>query len=202
MLKRELTDMSQGDTAPEQAVVTADSVSKIFTQWQRKEGIKGIFRQQKRTVAALEDVSFRVTRGEFVAYAGPNGAGKSTTMKLLSGMLQPTKGKISVLGMSPEKDRIALMRKLGVLFGNRTELWWDHPVIQSFEWKKVVWDIPDEVYRRNLERMTELLDIGGILNTFARELSLGQRMRADLAMMLLHSPELVLLDEPTLGLDP
>ncbi len=201
MLKRELTDMSQGDTAPEQAVVTADSVSKIFTQWQRKEGIKGIFRQQKRTVAALEDVSFRVTRGEFVAYAGPNGAGKSTTMKLLSGMLQPTKGKISVLGMSPEKDRIALMRKLGVLFGNRTELWWDHPVIQSFEWKKVVWDIPDEVYRRNLERMTELLDIGGILNTFARELSLGQRMRADLAMMLLHSPELVLLDEPTLGLD-
>lgn len=201
MLKWELTDMSQEVIVPERTAVIADSVSKIFTQWQRKDGVKGIFRQQKRTVAALEDVSFRIGKGEFVAYAGPNGAGKSTTMKLLSGMLQPTKGRISVLGMSPERDRTALMKRLGVLFGNRTELWWDHPVIQSFEWKKVVWDIPNEIYRRNLDRMKELLDLGGILNTFARELSLGQRMRADLAMMLLHSPELVLLDEPTLGLD-
>ncbi len=173
----------------------------------RKKGIlgkvefKSIFRQEKKTLTALDNVSFQVRRGEFVAYAGPNGAGKSTTMKLLSGMLQPTTGAISVLGMSPEKDRIALMKKLGVLFENRTELWWDHPVIQSFEWKKVVWDIPDAVYRRNLDMVTELLDIGEIRNTFARELSLGQRMRADLAMMLLHSPELILLDEPTLGLD-
>lgn len=193
--------MSQAATAPEQMAVCVESVSKAFAQWQRKEGFKGLFKQQKRIVAALDDVSFRIGKGEFVAYAGPNGAGKSTTMKLLSGMLQPTGGRISVLGMSPEKDRIALMKRVGVLFGNRTELWWDHPVIQSFEWKKVVWDIPDEIYRRNLARMLELLDIGGIKNTFARELSLGQRMRADLAMMLLHSPELILLDEPTLGLD-
>lgn len=193
--------MSRAAIAVEQTAVIVDSVSKIFTQWRKKEGVRSIFRQQKKTVAALESVSFQIGKGEFVAYAGPNGAGKSTTMKLLSGMLQPTAGKIAVLGMSPEKDRIALMKKLGVLFGNRTELWWDHPVIQSFEWKKVVWDIPDQIYRRNLDRMTELLDLGGILNTFARELSLGQRMRADLAMMLLHSPELVLLDEPTLGLD-
>ncbi len=166
-----------------------------------KEKRKRIFRQEKITVTALDNVSFQIGRGEFVAYAGPNGAGKSTTMKLLSGMLQPTSGNLSVLGMSPEKERIALMKKLGVLFGNRTELWWDHPVIQSFAWKKVVWDIPDEVYRRNLDMVTELLDMGEIRNTFARELSLGQRMRADLAMMLLHSPELILLDEPTLGLD-
>lgn len=201
MLKRELTDTSQAAIAPEQTAIIADSVSKTFTQWQRKEGARSIFRQQKRLVTALEDVSFQVRKGEFVAYAGPNGAGKSTTMKLLSGMLQPTEGRVSVLGMSPEKDRIALMKRLGVLFGNRTELWWDHPVIQSFEWKRVVWDIPDEVYKRNLDRMKELLEIDGILNTFARELSLGQRMRADLAMMLLHAPELILLDEPTLGLD-
>lgn len=196
--------MCQEDTAhKDRMAVRMDSVSKSFTRWQRKErdGIKHIFGQEKKTITALDQVSFQVKQGEFVAYAGPNGAGKSTTMKLLAGMLQPTAGTLSVLGMSPEKDRIALMKKLGVLFGNRTELWWDHPVIQSFEWKKVVWDIPDMVYQRNLNMVTELLDIGEIKNTFARELSLGQRMRADLAMMLLHSPELILLDEPTLGLD-
>lgn len=192
--------MFQADIADD-FVVKLDAVSKSFTQWHRKEGSRNFFRQEKKTVTAIDKVSFRISRGEFVAYAGPNGAGKSTTMKMLSGMLKPTDGSVRVLGMSPEKDRIALMRKLGVLFGNRTELWWDHPVIQSFEWKKVVWNIPDAVYERNLDMVTELLEIGEIRNTFARELSLGQRMRADLAMMLLHSPELILLDEPTLGLD-
>lgn len=201
MLKKELTDISRAVTAPDQTAITVDAVSKIYTQWQRKEGVRGIFRQQKKEVAALEEVSFQIGRGEFVAYAGPNGAGKSTTMKLLSGMLKPTEGRIRVLGMSPEKDRIVVMKRIGVLFGSRTELWWDHPVIQSFEWKKVVWDIPDDVYKRNLDRMRELMEIDRIQNTFARELSLGQRMRADLAMMMLHSPEVVLLDEPTLGLD-
>ena len=192
--------MSQADT-----VVEVNNVTKIFTQWQRENAgrglIKNLLRPEKKIVAALQDVSFTMKRGEFVAYAGPNGAGKSTTMKLLAGMLQPTGGSVTVLGMSPEKDRIKIMCRLGVLFGNRTELWWDHPVSQSFEWKKVVWDIPDDIYKRNLEMVTELLDIGGLLKTFARELSLGQRMRADLAMMLLHSPELIILDEPTLGLD-
>lgn len=193
--------MSPVATAAEPIAVKVDAVCKSFTQWRRKEGSKHFFRQEKKIVTAIDNVSFQIGRGEFVAYAGPNGAGKSTTMKLLSGMLQPTEGTVTVLGLSPEKDRIALMKRLGVLFGNRTELWWDHPVMQSFAWKKVVWDIPDAVYQRNLDMMTELLDLGEIRNTFARELSLGQRMRADLAMMLLHSPELVLLDEPTLGLD-
>jgi len=163
--------------------------------------IKNLLNPQKKIINALDDVSFTINSGEFVAYAGPNGAGKSTTMKLLAGMLQPTEGSVSVLGMSPNKDRIPLMKQLGVLFGNRTELWWDHPISQSFEWKKVVWDIPDDVYKRNLEMVIDLLDVGGLMKTFARELSLGQRMRADLAMMLLHSPSLILLDEPTLGLD-
>ena len=200
MLKKESTDMFQADIA-----VNVNKVTKIFTQWQRENAgrglIKNLFKPQKKIIAALDNVSFTINRGEFVAYAGPNGAGKSTTMKLLAGMLQPTEGSVSVLGMSPEKDRIKIMSKLGVLFGNRTELWWDHPVSQSYEWKKVVWDIPDAVYKRNLDMVVELLDIGSLLKTFARELSLGQRMRADLAMMLLHSPELILLDEPTLGLD-
>lgn len=200
MSEKELTGMLRADTA-----VNMQAVTKIFTQWQRENAGKALlqqlFKPQKKTVAALDDVSFTVRRGEFVAYAGPNGAGKSTTMKLLSGMLQPTNGSVSVLGMSPEKERIALMRKLGVVFGNRTELWWDHPVLQSFEWKKVVWDIPAAVYKRNLDMVIQLLDIGSLLKTYARELSLGQRMRTDLAMMLLHEPELILLDEPTLGLD-
>ena len=200
MLKKESTVTSRRDTAAE-----VSNVTKIFTQWQRENAGKGIiknlFNPQKKTIEALDNVSFSVDRGEFVAYAGPNGAGKSTTMKLLAGMLQPTMGSVSVLGMSPDKERVKVMSKLGVLFGNRTELWWDHPVSQSFEWKKVVWNIPDDVYERNFELVVELLDIGDLLKTFARELSLGQRMRADLAMMLLHSPELILLDEPTLGLD-
>ena len=187
MLIKELTDTQRLDTA-----VEFISVTKTF----RRSG-----RKRKETVNALDNISFTVKKGEFTAYAGPNGAGKSTTMKLISGILLPTSGKISVFGLSPEKDRIKLMKRIGVLFGNRTELWGDHPVRQSFEWKKAVWDIPEKEYKKNLDMAIELLALGPILGTFARELSLGQRMRADIAMLLLHSPELILLDEPTLGLD-
>lgn len=180
-------------------------VTKTFAQSQRENAGRNLFRRllrpEKKIVRALDEVSFIVRRGEFVAYAGPNGAGKSTTMKLLCGMLLPTVGQVRVLGLSPERNRVPLMRRVGVLFGNRTELWWDHPVSQSFEWKRVVWNIPEGEYQRNLALAEDLLDLGGLLKTFARELSLGQRMRADIAMMLLHSPEVILLDEPTLGLD-
>jgi ABC-2 type transport system ATP-binding protein len=200
MLNKAPTDMYPTDSA-----VSINNVTKTFIQWQRDNTKKGLIRNlikpEKRKIVALDNVSFEVKKGEFVAYAGPNGAGKSTTMKLLAGMLLPNSGDISVLSLSPQKQRRLLMQRIGVLFGNRTELWWDHPVIQSFEWKKVVWGIPDEIYKRNLKDVVELLDIGDLLKTFARELSLGQRMRTDLAMMLLHSPELILLDEPTLGLD-
>ncbi len=200
MSQKELTVTQTWDTA-----VEINSVTKIFKRRLRENAgsglLKNLFKPQTKELKALDSVSLKIDRGEIVAYAGPNGAGKSTTMKILSGMLQPTSGEVKVMGMSPIKNRIELMKSLGVLFGNRTELWWDHPVSQSFEWKKVVWDISDTTYKRNLEMVTELLDIGDLLKTFARELSLGQRMRADLALMLLHSPKLILLDEPTLGLD-
>ncbi|MGL6200007.1 MAG: ABC transporter ATP-binding protein [Lachnospiraceae bacterium] len=200
-----MSEKALTDTFLTASAVSLHNVTKSFTQWQRDNTGKGILKNlikpEKKVITALSDVAFEIRKGEFVAYAGPNGAGKSTTMKLLSGMLLPTSGEISVLSMSPQRQRRELMSKQGVLFGNRTELWWDHPVIQSYEWKKVVWNIPEQRYRENLEIVTELLDIGGLLKTFVRELSLGQRMRADLAMMLLHSPEIILLDEPTLGLD-
>ncbi len=190
---------------PTDIAVNLVNVTKEFAQWQRDNTGKGLIRNlikpEKRLITALDDVTFSIRRGEFVAYAGPNGAGKSTTMKLLSGMLLPSDGAISVMGLSPQKDRRELMGRLGVLFGNRTELWWDHPVIQSFEWKKVVWGIPESLYQENLKLVMDLLELEPLMKTFARELSLGQRMRADLGMMLLHSPELILLDEPTLGLD-
>lgn len=182
-----------------------DNVTKCYSQWMRsgkaRDIIKNLIHPEKRKILALDHLSLTVRPGEFVAYAGSNGAGKSTTIKLLSGILQPTEGNISVLGMNPAVDRIPLMRQIGVLFGQRTELWWDHPVITSFEWKKQVWNIPDSVYERNLAMVTELLDLEEILHTFARELSLGQRMRADIGMLLLHSPSVIFLDEPTLGLD-
>ena len=196
MFKSDQTGIRQPDTA-----VELSGVSKVFTQKQPAGSVKDLFRPGRKIIRALDDVSFTVKRGELVAYAGPNGAGKSTTIKLLGGMLAQNSGCISVLGMSPIRNRIPLMRKLGVLFGNRTELWWDHPVSSSYRWKQKVWDIPRQDFDEMEALVLDLLDIGPFYQTFARELSLGQRMRADLGMMLLHRPELILLDEPTLGLD-
>ncbi len=190
------TATAQWDTA-----VELHDIHKTFAQKQPAASARDLLHPRKKLIRALDGVSFTVRRGEFAAYAGPNGAGKSTTIKLLGGMLQAEAGELSVLGMSPLAQRIPVMRRLGILFGNRTELWWDHPVSSSYRWKRKVWNIPDADFKRMEKRVLDLLDIGPFYQTFARELSLGQRMRADLGMMLLHSPELILLDEPTLGLD-
>lgn len=200
MQKAAQSDIQTGDIA-----VSLTNVTKEFVQWQRsgqlRDILKNMLRPQQRVVTALNDVSLTIRQGEFAAYAGANGAGKSTTIKILSGIMQPTRGEVRVLGLSPEKNRVALMKRLGVVFGQRTELWWDHPVASSFQWKKAVWDISDRDYQERVEMITDLLDMKDLMNTFARELSLGQRMRADLGLMLLHQPELIVLDEPTLGLD-
>jgi ABC-2 type transport system ATP-binding protein len=142
-----------------------------------------------------------VARGEVVAYAGPNGAGKSTTIKLLSGLLAPDSGTVRALGMDPVRDRVNYVARIGVVFGQRTELWWDHSVAASFEWKRVVWNVPRERYERMLGVIRELLGLDEYFHALARELSLGQRMRADIGLALLPEPEILLLDEPTIGLD-
>ena len=191
---------SGGDIA-----VELRQVDKTFYQRQRSEKfrdvLKNLFRPTIREIPALRRVDLTIRRGEIVAYAGPNGAGKSTTVKLLSSVLAPTAGTVRCLGMDPLKQRVRYVRRIGVVFGQRTELWWDQPVAASFEWKRVVWEIPRDRYQAMLGFVKELLGIGAFFNTLARQLSLGQKMRADIALMLLHEPEILFLDEPTIGLD-
>ncbi len=185
--------------------VSLDRVWKVYRQRQRSaragDVFRNLFRPQIVKIEALRGVSLEVRRGEIVAYAGPNGAGKSTTIKLLASLLAPDSGSVRVLGMDPVRERVRYVGRIGVVFGQRTELWWDHPVAASFDWKRVVWNIPRERYERMLGLVRELLGLDEFMNALARELSLGQRMRADLAMALLHEPEVLFLDEPTLGLD-
>src|SRR4051794_27292752 len=193
------------DTADSDIVVELAGVYKTFRQKQRSErlsdAVRNLLRPSVREVQALRDVDLRIARGEIVAYAGPNGAGKSTTVKLLSGLLTPDTGTVRSLGMDPARERVRYVGHIGVVFGQRTELWWDHPVAASYAWKRVIWDIPAERYEPMLGLLKELLGLHEFFHTMARELSLGQRMRADLGMALLHEPEILFLDEPTLGLD-
>ena len=180
-------------------------VWKTYHQRQRpdslRETVRTLARPVMKTIPALTGVNLRIGRGELVAYAGPNGAGKSTTIKLLSGLMVPDRGTIKALGMDPARRRVQYVGRIAVVFGQRTELWWDHSVGASFRWKKATWNIPEDVYQTMRDLLCERFELGPLWKTLARELSLGQRMRADLALALLHDPELILLDEPTLGLD-
>jgi ABC-2 type transport system ATP-binding protein len=192
-------------TSASDTVVELTGVWKLYRQKQRSERWQDVFGRmfhpKVKVVEALRGIDLRIARGEVVAYAGPNGAGKSTTIKLLSSLLAPDRGTVRALGLNPIANRVAYVRRIGVVFGQRTELWWDHPVAASYEWKRVVWDVPPERYARMLALVKELLGLDEFFHSLVRELSLGQRMRADLGMALLHEPELLFLDEPTLGLD-
>jgi ABC-2 type transport system ATP-binding protein len=159
------------------------------------------FRRSSRVVRAVQDLSFTVDRGEMVGYIGPNGAGKSTTIKMLTGILVPTTGSLSVAGVDPSRDRVHLTRRIGVVFGQRTTLWWDLPLRDSFELLRRIYRIERDRYHANLAQFTEMLELGDLLDTPVRQLSLGQRMRGDIAAALLHDPEILYLDEPTIGLD-
>ena len=166
-----------------------------------KGSLKGFLKYKRSKVTALDEVSFSIEKGELVGYIGPNGAGKSTTVKILSGILVPDEGECLVEGRVPWKERVRHVGKIGVVFGQRTQLWWDLPVAESFALLKEIYRIPDEIFRQNRKTLVELLDLDPLLSIPVRQLSLGQRMRCDIAAALLHQPSILFLDEPTIGLD-
>ncbi|MGR6920903.1 ABC transporter ATP-binding protein [[Actinomadura] parvosata] len=159
------------------------------------------FKVKRSVVHAVQDLSFTVSAGEFVGYLGPNGAGKSTTIKMLCGILTPTSGTVRVAGLDPSRRRTTLARRIGVVFGQRTTLWWDLPLRDSFELIRHLYRIDRAAFAARLDELTGTLDLGAFLRTPVRQLSLGQRMRGDLAAALLHAPDVLVLDEPTIGLD-
>ena len=166
-----------------------------------KEAVKALFHREYEEIRALDGISFSIGDGEMVGYIGPNGAGKSSTIKVLSGILTPDSGVCTVAGRTPWKERRAHVKDIGVVFGQRSQLWWDVPVIDSFELLREIYSIPGKVYKRNFDELTETLDLSKIVRTPARQLSLGQRMRCEIAASLLHDPKVLFLDEPTIGLD-
>lgn len=199
-------------------MITMENVCKSYRIAKRNAGLaeacRALFRREYEEIHALKNVSFTIKDGEMVGYIGPNGAGKSSTIKILSGILTPDSGNVTVdgrllwnsgdrrsLANKNRCSRIEHVRRIGVVFGQRSQLWWDVPVIDSFELLKDIYSISEPVYRNNLEELTELLNLGELLRTPTRQLSLGQRMRCEIAASLLHSPKILFLDEPTIGLD-
>ena len=185
--------------------IVVENLVKTFQVAERAPGIGGALRglvsRRYRTVKALDGISFSLEPGELVGYIGPNGAGKSTTVKVLSGILVPDSGRCEALGHVPWKDRQAYVARIGVVFGQRTQLWWDLPVIESFDLLRAIYRVPPAKYAATRDTLIDLLSLGPLLDVPVRQLSLGQRMRCDLAAALIHTPSVLFLDEPTIGLD-
>lgn len=186
-------------------IITVENLHKHFQVTKRRTGLFGglitLISPKYQVVKAVDGISFDITQGEIVGYLGPNGAGKSTTIKMLTGLLVPTGGNLSVKGYLPWRDRVHYVAHIGAVFGQRTTLWWDLPVIESLELLQYIYNIPPKRYNQNLDEFRALLELDAFLDTPVRSLSLGQRMRADLCAALLHDPTLIFLDEPTIGLD-
>ncbi len=185
--------------------IEVQNISKDFKVNKRSAGIPGMianmFVPKYEIKHAVKDLSFTIEKGEMVGFIGPNGAGKSSTIKMLSGILCPDSGSISVNGFIPYRQRKSYVGKIGVVFGQKSQLQWDLPVIDSFELLRAIYRIPEDKYKANLDRFTEMLDMKSFINQPVRQLSLGQRMRSDIVASLLHSPEIVFFDEPTIGVD-
>ena len=186
-------------------MIKFQNISKTFKVAKRSPGLKAalksVAKREYTYIEALKDVSFSIERGEIIGYIGPNGAGKSTTIKILSGILVPTKGSCTVLDKVPWKNRIEHVKNIGVVFGQRSQLMWDIPVIDSFELLRDIYRVPESQYKKNLDEIVEIFGLVDFINTPVRQLSLGQRMRCEIAASLLHNPQILFLDEPTIGLD-
>lgn len=186
-------------------MITMENVCKSYRIAKRNAGfteaLHALFHRGYEDIRALDGVSFTIQDGEMVGYIGPNGAGKSSTIKILSGILTPDSGTCVINGRVPWKDRINHVKEIGVVFGQRSGLWWDVPVIDSFELLRDIYSISKETYQSNLDELVTLLNLSELLKTPTRQLSLGQRMRCEIAAALLHSPKILFLDEPTIGLD-
>lgn len=186
-------------------LISVNQLTKIFHTFKRREGVRGaiynLFKREYQDVYAVDHISFDIEEGEFIGYIGPNGAGKSTTIKMLTGILSPSSGDIKVAGYIPWKQRRRYVKEIGVVFGQRTQLWWDLAVIESFKLLGKIYEIPADVFKKQLRIYNELLELEEFLHTPVRKLSLGQRMRCDLTAALLHQPKILFLDEPSIGLD-
>lgn len=187
------------------ALIEVTNLVKKYKISQKKNGILGylkhLFNPKYIEHTAVNNISFKINKGELVGYIGENGAGKSTTIKMLTGLLTPTSGKILVNGIVPNEKRIQNNKQIGAVFGQKTQLWWDLPVIESFDLIKKMYEISENEYQKNLKKFTEILDLQDLLTKQVKSLSLGQKMRCEIAATFLHNPEVVYLDEPTIGLD-
>ena len=185
--------------------IEVSNITKTFKVAKKKSGLKesfkSFFKRDYKIIEAIKDISFKVEKGEIVGYIGPNGAGKSTTIKILSGILTPTSGKCKIGKMIPWENRKEYVKKIGVVFGQRSQLWWDIPAEDTFDLLKDIYDIEENKYQKIKEELVEKLNLKDIINVPVRQLSLGQRMRCEIAASLLHEPEILFLDEPTIGLD-
>jgi ABC-2 type transport system ATP-binding protein len=186
-------------------VIDVKNLTKHYEKAKSRRGlwgaVRGIFSREKTIVEAAKDISFEINQGEFVGFVGPNGAGKTTTLKMLSGILYPTSGDVSVLGFKPFDRKKEFQKQFAIVMGQKNQLWWDLPVMESFELNKAIYEIPDDHFKKNLNELTDLLDVSRLLDSQVRKLSLGERMKCELIASLLHSPKVLFLDEPTIGMD-